>query len=335
MQRLSGRIRKGEFETLLGEVEAGSACTWPVFRYQILAGLIFPEDSASARETTLNIPIWRPDSFLSFARLGAQGEPSEQRILGWVGRNGLLRAAAEGERYGQAPMKVSDFRVEVSVAYQLLTFYAQLRTADIEAIRGRIDNPESVLDEDLKSLFADDYFTRYRDTIRWKTAWDEDASWAEGLMEGLETVQVQDATTALRFMDKLIDAGRKTGRIYAIDEDTADLLFCWGLFAIFLTESVKGVRPGIGFAGAESVLSRGSVRVPQARSDLGLPPRLVPLWHCTDLIDALYLQFYLLVTERRPLRNCENPACGMPFPLARKDKRFCNSTCRSNARNYR
>jgi len=297
--------------------------------------LIFQKDASSAREKTINIPIRRPDSFLSFARLGAQGEPSEQRILRWVGHNGLLRVAAEGERYDQAPMKVSDFRAEVSLAYQLLTFYAQLRAADIEAIRGRIDNPESVLDEDLKSLFADDSFTRYRDTIRWKTDWAEDASWAQGLMESLETVQPEDATTALHFMGKLINAGRKTGRIYAIDEDTADLLFCWGLFAMFLTESVKGVQPGIGFAGAESVLSRGSVRVPQAHSDLGLPPRLVPLWHCTDLIDALYLQFYLLVTERRPLRYCENPACSMPFPLARKNKRFCNSTCRSNARNYR
>jgi hypothetical protein len=46
------------------------------------------------------------------------------------------------------------------------------------------------------------------------------------------------------------------------------------------------------------------------------------------------LQFYLMLRGNRALRYCENPACGMPFPLVRKNKRFCNATCRSNARHY-
>jgi predicted nucleic acid-binding Zn ribbon protein len=53
------------------------------------------------------------------------------------------------------------------------------------------------------------------------------------------------------------------------------------------------------------------------------------------LLSAIYLQFYLLVTDNKPMRHCENPACGMPIPITRKDKRFCNASCRSNARHYR
>ncbi len=30
-----------------------------------------------------------------------------------------------------------------------------------------------------------------------------------------------------------------------------------------------------------------------------------------------------------------NPACGMPFPVTRKNRWHCNATCRSNAPNYR
>jgi len=58
-------------------------------------------------------------------------------------------------------------------------------------------------------------------------------------------------------------------------------------------------------------------------------------WYCPDLLSAMYLQFYLLITDSEPVRRCQNPACGMPFPATRKNKRFCNATCRSNARNYR
>jgi hypothetical protein len=66
------------------------------------------------------------------------------------------------------------------------------------------------------------------------------------------------------------------------------------------------------------------------------PPRgLAQSWDCPDLLSAIYLQFYLLVTNNKPMRRCENAACGMPFPVTRKGKRFCNATCRSNARHYR
>lgn len=58
-------------------------------------------------------------------------------------------------------------------------------------------------------------------------------------------------------------------------------------------------------------------------------------WECPDLISAVYLQFYLMMTNNLAMRRCENPACGMPIPVTRKNRRFCNRTCRSNMRHYR
>ena len=55
-------------------------------------------------------------------------------------------------------------------------------------------------------------------------------------------------------------------------------------------------------------------------------------WGATDLISAVYLQFYLLMTNGLAMRRCENPACGMP--VTRRNRKFCNPTCRSNMRHY-
>ena len=58
-------------------------------------------------------------------------------------------------------------------------------------------------------------------------------------------------------------------------------------------------------------------------------------WECSDLISADYLQFYLMMTNNLAMRRCENPGCGLPIPATRKNRKFCNPTCRSNMRHYR
>ena len=71
-----------------------------------------------------------------------------------------------------------------------------------------------------------------------------------------------------------------------------------------------------------------------------LQPRLKALsastviesWYCPDLLTAMYLQFYLLIADRRPMRYCN--FCGVPFPY-RENKFYCNATCRSRARHQR
>ena len=83
----------------------------------------------------------------------------------------------------------------------------------------------------------------------------------------------------------------------------------------------------------ERVRLRTAVRSPEEFDPKA--PRFDAGWRCPDLLSAVYLQFYLLVTAHTPMRRCENPACGMPFPYTRKNKRFCNASCRSNARHYK
>jgi hypothetical protein len=63
--------------------------------------------------------------------------------------------------------------------------------------------------------------------------------------------------------------------------------------------------------------------------------RPVPSFEVPDLFSAVYLQFYLMMTSNLAMRRCENPACGLPIPATRKNRRFCNPTCRSNMRHYR
>lgn len=57
---------------------------------------------------------------------------------------------------------------------------------------------------------------------------------------------------------------------------------------------------------------------------------LVPSWECPDLLSEVYLQFYLLVTEHKPLKHCTN--CGQPFEATRPDRNFCSASCRSGHR---
>jgi hypothetical protein len=66
-------------------------------------------------------------------------------------------------------------------------------------------------------------------------------------------------------------------------------------------------------------------------ADRALPVRRS--MRCPNLLSAAYLQFYLMVTGSKSMRNCD--ACGTPFPAKPKNKRHCNATCRSNARHYR
>ena len=88
----------------------------------------------------------------------------------------------------------------------------------------------------------------------------------------------------------------------------------------FVLSRVKDVR--LGFSGEP---------VPWEPSHAYKPSQS---WRCPDLRSAIYLQFYLWMTDALPMRRCLNPACEMPFPAARRDKRVCSDTCRSNLRHY-
>jgi hypothetical protein len=62
------------------------------------------------------------------------------------------------------------------------------------------------------------------------------------------------------------------------------------------------------------------------------PSRVIQSWYCPDLLTAMYLQLYLLISDHRLMRYCN--FCGAPFPY-RENKFYCNPTCRSRARHQR
>lgn len=92
-----------------------------------------------------------------------------------------------------------------------------------------------------------------------------------------------------------------------------------------LTEAASGIRLR---ATLRDSIQGLTYSTPFGEQDLFFKPpyALGSTWYCPDLLSVLYLQFYLLITEQKPTRRCENPACLMPFPVTRKNKRFCNST---------
>src|SRR5829696_4690056 len=75
---------------------------WPVaMSYRILDGWIYADNPQPifVKDPERSLETDRffadPDLFLSFARLGARGEPSEKSILAWVLEHGLLERKNE------------------------------------------------------------------------------------------------------------------------------------------------------------------------------------------------------------------------------------------------
>jgi hypothetical protein len=99
------------------------------------------------------VPFQESDLFASFARLARKGKPSNERILGWVSKYGLLREAQdEGQgkykknkdrglairKLNQAPEPVEDFVGEALQVRSVLDLYTDLNSGTIDDLRGRI-----------------------------------------------------------------------------------------------------------------------------------------------------------------------------------------------------
>ena len=295
-------VRKTEFSGLLSPREFNSdrVRMWAKSeRYKVVGGRIYPEGS----KTEFTFPLSDPGLFLSFARLGARGEPSEISIQRWVSEHGLLRGKDSfwdswpdewpkvtftqeesdqflESRIKEVEMTLKEFRTEVRFANQLLNLYADIRAQNLPAIRGWFTSPP-----DYPRLAQPTPIDRYLEN-----AWN----------------------SPLGGKDKVTLAEKGIQSLPEYYGEAVNLLIS------SLSYAVQSVRLSLTDGG---LLER--------------PPTLSRILACPDLLSAMYLQFYLLVTNHKPMRRCENPACRLPFPVTRKDRQYCNVTCRSNARNYR
>ncbi len=301
------RIRNSEVEGSFEFVEAwlGEIMIWPQApRYKVVAGYIDLEPGSNLRHFPPPAPFVDPDLALSFARLGARGEPSPQRIEKWVSRYGLLfrqdeklpgdRILEDG-RVNQKPMEVSEFTQEVSRFRDLLALYAEIREGDTTAVTKRSRKPHSAVDQELAAYV---------------------------LPPSKDCPEPHRVTRALEAMSSL-----SLNRVMTLaDRFLADQLSA-SLVRVRL-RMIPGFQIPHG-ASQEDQKSRmiSLMTAPSSHYRLGFS------WHCPDLISAIYLQLFLLATKNTPMRFCK--ACQTPIPAKPKNKRFCNATCRSNARNHR
>lgn len=267
-------------------------------------------------------PLSDPQLFQSFARLASYNGPSDKRILKWVHENGLLRREdpqLDGDAFmpdggvNQAPMAVTAFKTEVYELRDLLDLYVQIRERRTDKIGRRISDPTSSVDKELAHGFDRDAAFSFPDR--------------------------RIDPRGLSYLQALV--GKSVSRAPNVVLYHADKVLCR-----LVSEKLEGIQPRLspGFALPEEVstlVAREAIELlkdeDKARNILAPPKsyRLQPSWSCSDLLGAVYLQFYLWVSGNKPVRICENQSCRMPFPATRTNKRFCNDSCASGARYHR
>lgn len=210
----------------------------------------------------------------------------------------------------QAPMTVTDFRAEVYKLRGLVDLYRQIRERRTDEIEDRINDPASPVDEALAEAFPR------------KAALFSPEGW----------IDPRGVDYAMALMKTRYSKAPNTTLYHA------DRVLCR-----LVSEQLKGIRPRLtsGFEPREanSLTAKEVFELPEAEADrIFAPPKTYALqqsWSCSDLLAAIYLQFFLWVSGNKPARICENEGCRMPFPATRKDKRFCSDSCARGALYHR
>ena len=254
-------------------------------------------------------PLTHSDLFTSFAKLVAHGRPSKARIRSWVGRFGLpisgFRPELEGDvpagkvpRYKPMSMTVDDFRREAQYAHDLFNLYIVIRGRDADVIRGMVQRLRR--NPDKASVFDQEFLEEFR------------------------------TNTHHLLSDKPDDKRRSRYREeFPINRSEPGIRGTMARHRDFVNMmTVLAAESALGAISTELV---STVRL---RAGVQRWEGLTPSLHCPDLVSAIYLQFYLLVTKSKPIRLCENPPCGQPFVPYSDKHIYCSESCRSNARNY-
>jgi hypothetical protein len=322
------RIHPEETAGLFGSGEARNIFMWPrAERYRIHRGTIYADGARREEDDRpgyMNLnrrsPLRDPQLFQSFARLASYNGPSDKRILNWVGEHGLLRRVnpdLSGDAFmtdggvNQSPMTVPSFKAEVYSLRALLDLYVEIRERRTNKIERRISNPASPVDQELALGF--------------------------------------DRRAAFTFPNRLIDprgmsylqavVSKPYSRAPNVTLYHGDRVLCR-----LVSQKLEGIRPRLGpglalSEEARSLTVRQLQELPEgeAKKIFAAPAsyRLQQSWSCSDLLGAIYLQFFLWVSGNKPVGICENEHCRMPFPATRKDRRFCNDSCANGARYHR
>jgi hypothetical protein len=254
-------------------------------------------------------PLTHSDLFTSLAKLAAHGSPSEAKIKRWVARFGLPVSGSQPEldgvvpagklpRYKPLTMKVDDFRTEARRAHNLLSLYIVIRGRDATEIRRMIRrlsrNPKEASPLD---------------------------------QEFLERVRANQHSLLL---DEPGDKRRSRYReAFPINRDELGITGTMARHREFVNMmTVLAAESALG------EITTGLVSSVRLRAGVQRWEGLTPSWQCSDLLSAVHLEFFLLVTKSKSIRFCKNPPCRQPFTPDSNKHVFCSESCRSNARHY-
>jgi len=276
MEAMLSRVRRREMEALFDQKEAQAGGAWPVaLDYRIVDGTIYPVDhpgdlpdpppGCSVVPSPWVAPLAEPAAFLQFARLASHGEPSVDRIKGWLRRYGLIhRREPEsplpnvmledetGRAYvglNQRPITVGAFRKEAREAYLLLRLYEMLRGGEWPALRER-------LKEDSPEPYRASYPARPHGPFVQEVHFGQLSLFYEGEMFGGHDVR------AIFESDHLMEC-------------------CWWALGENIDRRTEGVKHNLSLPAGGFVVN------------------------CPDLLSALYWQFACLVAGKRRVGVCD------------------------------
>lgn len=276
-------------------LEAGNAANlkWPVSASYIISnGLIY----SNSDKTRTTFPLAKPEVYISFSRLGYRGQPSKDSVCAWVHKHGLLR------REGEPPSPEEPERwLEAAPAEDKVV----QKSISLKEFREEVRTFNQLLNlwSDIRQRDARAVISRFdAPPPLWP---DTPPTWPDRFLA--------------RFRNLPYDYGR---RLEMVGADVEATYLQLGLDIVCRTIDAKldSIHPSLGWNWLDA---------PEPSStDVGL----VRWYSVPDPLSAMYLQLYTLITGYLPTRRCKYEKCRQPFPLTRKDRQFCNDTCRSSAR---
>ena len=287
------RIKRRELEDLIDAVEAENVIQLP---QPETVGISDGRIWVKPNRFFVVRPLESSDLFMSFAKLAASGEPSEARIKRWVSRFGLPVQVAPNRR-GPVTSKLIEVNDQGGTTALTIPDYDPL-SMEVREFRE-------------EALYAHDLLDTYL-KIR-----DEDAA-------GLRA-KIRDPKSRLdrEFCNAFKENQRRWG-FYAGPDTGRDLSNGMTYHELREHLTILAAQCALG------EITTGLVSGVQLRVGVLDARGLTSSWMCPDLLTALYLQFYRLITKSKPIRYCDH--CGQPFEATRSNRRFCNPSCRSGIR---
>jgi hypothetical protein len=194
-------------------------------------------------------------------------------------------------------MKVHDFRKETQNAHRLLDLYLMIRKRNATELKWIVWRLRYKTDQ--KSALANEFleaFQAHKLALQPDTDDKRRRSFREAYPVNYDEAGIRAVKARLRDLDSMIT-----------------LLAAQSALGEIITNRVADVQLRVG-------LQRGE--------------GLTPSWYCPDLLSAIYLQFYLLITKSKPIEFCKNPPCRQPFVPDSSKHVYCSDSCRSNGRHY-